>query len=672
MVKLLGHGGYGDVYKATWHGTEVAVKQLHLKILSETAQEEFSHESQLMAQNPFPHIVGLYGICDEEGHKALVMEYMAKGSLRSVLENPNEAFPWDRRWSIAMDIGNGLNYLHQKNILHRDLKSHNILLDANYRAKIGDFGLAKVKLESSSSTKSNKAVGTARWMAPELLDMDNPSSPNKASDVYSYGMVLWEISTREIPFKNAPNEMVATLWIANKKKETIPSDCPPAYGEVIKETWLDPACRPSAEEVVSRLDKTKPEPVVEQPKAAIKSYVEKCWHFDPTTERKAAMENKPNADYLLLEATPKDFQKAVTFYQHYPVPEHEIGSVQVIYNRGFNTKFEIYLKEQQHKKNNPAFVAKWTSMSNVPLRQKTIDHMNAMTQPFVDPDYPDVKLMPTWHGTNPNILDSLFKIGYSNLAFTDAGFFGKGLYSAYEAEYSWRVYSKGALVFNWNAIFSALPVIDGDMPLLSGQGNYGTYDAHFVPVVPLDPNNPNEVNYYPCKTGQKHQYTELVVFQNAACLPRYLVHLRKTTFSKPIADKQLSSFLDSSSTIVKKEDTKQDVTTFKSVAPTNPLPQGQEQLVGIKVPKESLFTTSAPQSFFSQPKKEIFSPSTSISNDEGKKDYEIGMQFHNLCQFQKAFPYMEQAASKGYPAAYLRLARFYQSGDKGVPKDQAK
>ncbi|MBA2657162.1 MAG: protein kinase [Tatlockia sp.] len=256
---LLGHGGYGDVYKATWHGSAVALKELHMKILSTTLQDEFNHESQIMAQCQFPQIVGLYGICDEVGHKALVMEYMPKGSLRSVLDDKGEEILWDRRWTIAVDIGKGLTYLHEKGIVHRDLKSPNILLDVNYRAKIGDFGLSKIKRESSSITKSNKAVGTARWMAPELLSFENPSSPTKASDVYSYGMVLWEISARELPFKNAPNEMVATMWIANKKKETIPSECPKVYGDIIEDTWLEAENRPGAEEIVTKLTQAKSE-----------------------------------------------------------------------------------------------------------------------------------------------------------------------------------------------------------------------------------------------------------------------------------------------------------------------------------------------------------------------------------------------------------------------------
>lgn len=155
-----------------------------------------------------------------------------------------------------------------------------------------------------------------------------------------------------------------------------------------------------------------------------------------------------------------------------------------------------------------------------------------------------------------SILDSIFQIGYSNLAILDSGYFGKGLYGAHEAEYSYRVYgpgvkgANGALILNWVAIFSPLPVINngefkppkpstptneqgkperhGDMCILTGKGNYGNYDGHFVPVVPKNPNNPTESIYFPCKPDQKHVYTEVVVFETAACLPRYLVELQPT------------------------------------------------------------------------------------------------------------------------------------------------
>ena len=143
-----------------------------------------------------------------------------------------------------------------------------------------------------------------------------------------------------------------------------------------------------------------------------------------------------------------------------------------------------------------------------------------MAKPYLDPNYPAVKILPLWHGTRPEILDSIFRAGYANLATTDSGYFGKGFYSAYEARYSYSVYAKGALILNWVAVFSAYPVIDGDMNALTGGANYGNYDGHFVPV------RGQGSFFTPCMPEQKPKYTEVVVFESSSCLPRYLVELQ--------------------------------------------------------------------------------------------------------------------------------------------------
>ena len=175
----------------------VAIKVLQLKTLSQPVAKEFEHEADMLMQCRFPAIVSLYGVCTEPGHLAMVMEYLPT-SLRTRLQDGKE-LPWQKRLSIAHDMAKGLAYLHNRGILHRDLKSLNILLDAEEQAKIADFGLAKVKLEvGSTSTKSHKTVGSIRWRAPELFDFPPPEA-NTASDIYSLGMLLWELASRQLP-----------------------------------------------------------------------------------------------------------------------------------------------------------------------------------------------------------------------------------------------------------------------------------------------------------------------------------------------------------------------------------------------------------------------------------------------------------------------------------------
>ncbi len=111
LGQMIGSGGYGDVYRATWQGIEVAVKQLHLKTLLTDLAEDFQREVMVMAQCQFPHVVRLYGVCQEPGHTAMVMEYLPKGSLYQVLHDSKELLSRNPvRWNIAIDVGKGLSY----------------------------------------------------------------------------------------------------------------------------------------------------------------------------------------------------------------------------------------------------------------------------------------------------------------------------------------------------------------------------------------------------------------------------------------------------------------------------------------------------------------------------------------------------------------------------------
>lgn len=589
--ELIGHGGYGDVYKAEWHGTGVAVKQLHLKTLTSSLQEEFNHEAEIMVTCQFPHIVSLYGICQETSYNGLVMELMPMGSLYGVLHNKEINLEWNTRWEIAIGVGKGVSYLHSKNILHRDLKSLNVLLGNDYHVKLCDFGLSKIKLESSSITTKNTA-GSVRWSAPEALKRGY--KPASSMDVYSYGMVLWEIVSRALPFSDAANEITAGMWIQSGEKEIIPPLCPAAYAAEIQKCWQDADKRPSAQEIVSNLIKAKsesesefkpeqkskpelkpepkpqakpeakpelkpkPEPKPEskpkpelkpelkpklelkpepkpEPKqketisiAQPKKYVAESWHFDPATKRKATLEEGSKNPYELLDATEKDKQKVIEFYQHDPVPNYEIASVKVIYNKTFNQKFNLQLETLQERRGGEGFMPKWPNENDVDWRAATYKQLVKISEPYKDYHYPSIKLIPLWHGTRPELLDSIFRTGYANLATTDGGYYGKGIYGSYEAKYAYQVYAKGALILNWGAVFSAYPVIHGDMSKLTGKGNYQNYDAHFIPVVPKNPCDQYEVSYLPCRPNQKPVYRELVTFESASCLPRYLVELRSS------------------------------------------------------------------------------------------------------------------------------------------------
>ncbi len=251
LVKLLGEGAYGSVYEGLWNDQAVAIKRLKAQHLTEKAIEELRQEAQIMFQLGVEskYIVPLKKICLEAPHYSLVMELMPNGSLYHLLHNGQD-LPWAIRFQIALDAAWGLKDLHAYSILHRDLKSLNILLDDRLRARLADFGLAKVKQETSS--QSTIAKGTVLWMAPELFK--RKAEVTAAADIYSFGMVLWELVTREIPFKEAQNQLQAMGWIKDGEKEEIPGDCPPGLKTLIESCWdLTPTKRPTAGQVVERL-----------------------------------------------------------------------------------------------------------------------------------------------------------------------------------------------------------------------------------------------------------------------------------------------------------------------------------------------------------------------------------------------------------------------------------
>ncbi len=267
--KKLGAGGFGAVYQGTWRKhIVVAIKQLHLMQLSKEVLDDFQHEMEIMAQLRAPYIVQFYGATVAAPYR-IVMEYMANGSLYHVLHS-NIPLPWSAREPIALDISKGLSYLHHQNILHRDLKSLNVLLDEHMKAKLCDFGLAKVKTESSSQS-NNGAAGTLLWMAPELFQ--RRAVCTKETDVYSLGMTLWELASREIPFKDASNQAIARSWIEKGDREDIPKDTPPQIAKAITFCWSQEASnRPTCDQVVESLGNVDNNVPQSQPKYFSNTY----------------------------------------------------------------------------------------------------------------------------------------------------------------------------------------------------------------------------------------------------------------------------------------------------------------------------------------------------------------------------------------------------------------
>ncbi|KAF8042319.1 hypothetical protein BT93_A0823 [Corymbia citriodora subsp. variegata] len=193
--QVIGGGGFGKVYLGTLdNGTVVAVK-----VLSESSKQgykEFQAEAQLLMIVHHRNLVSLLGYCDHSKHMALIYEYMANGNLQQHLsvDHP-KVLTWSKRLQIAVDVAQGLDYLHngcKPPIIHRDLKTTNILLNENFRAKIADFGLSRAFATESDSYVSTCPAGTLGYLDPEFRSSGNL---NKKSDVYSFGIILFELIT---------------------------------------------------------------------------------------------------------------------------------------------------------------------------------------------------------------------------------------------------------------------------------------------------------------------------------------------------------------------------------------------------------------------------------------------------------------------------------------------
>jgi predicted Ser/Thr protein kinase len=254
----LGRGGFGVVYKGTWKEKEVAVKQLQLFQPSSESMTQFKQEAEIMAQLDAPNIVQYYGICIDKIPFCIVMEYMPLGSLYVFLNDDSKQLDWQQRQQIMEDIARGLAYLHDKKIIHRDLKSSNVLLKVEnnqLRAKLSDFGLAKIKTETQSI--STRSVGSPAWMAPELF-VETPKYTTQ-SDMYSYGMTGWEIVSRKRPFSETSPYAIMDLVCNKDKREKIPQDCLPKIANLIRLSWQKEAAkRPSAADAIQLLQAEEP------------------------------------------------------------------------------------------------------------------------------------------------------------------------------------------------------------------------------------------------------------------------------------------------------------------------------------------------------------------------------------------------------------------------------
>ncbi|EGC31160.1 hypothetical protein DICPUDRAFT_95570 [Dictyostelium purpureum] len=256
----LGSGSSGKVYKGLYKGKEVAIKVL--KSMTEAREiDEFKKEFQIMSAIRSKHVVHFYGAVLQP-KLCMVMENCIRGSLYHVMNDEKLDIGWDKTFRFATEAARGIACLHmwEPMIVHRDLKSLNLLVNDKWEVKVCDFGLSRFNTGSNLETLV-KMRGTFAYCAPEVYFGEQFSA---RSDVYSMGMILWELVTRCIngryerpfsEFKNLQHDFQIIIQTAKRNlRPTIPKACPVSFSQLIQDCW-DPSSenRPTCSDIVRRL-----------------------------------------------------------------------------------------------------------------------------------------------------------------------------------------------------------------------------------------------------------------------------------------------------------------------------------------------------------------------------------------------------------------------------------
>ncbi|XP_077132260.1 RAF proto-oncogene serine/threonine-protein kinase isoform X2 [Ranitomeya variabilis] len=200
LSSRIGSGSFGTVYKGKWHG-DVAVKILKVTDPTPEQLQAFRNEVAVLRKTRHVNILLFMGYMTKD-NLAIVTQWCEGSSLYKHLHVQETKFQMFQLIDIARQTAQGMDYLHAKNIIHRDMKSNNIFLHEGLTVKIGDFGLATVKSRWSGSQQVEQPTGSILWMAPEVIRLQDNNPFSFQSDVYSYGIVLYELMTGELPYSH--------------------------------------------------------------------------------------------------------------------------------------------------------------------------------------------------------------------------------------------------------------------------------------------------------------------------------------------------------------------------------------------------------------------------------------------------------------------------------------
>ncbi|KAF8378291.1 hypothetical protein HHK36_029630 [Tetracentron sinense] len=247
-------GRHSRIYHGIYKQMDVAIKLISQpeedESLADLLEKQFTSEVTLLFRLRHPNIITFFAACKKPPVFCIITEYLAGGSLRKYLhQHEPHSVPLDLVLKLALDIARGMHYLHSQGILHRDLKSENLLLGEDMCVKVADFGISCLESQCGSG---KGFTGTYRWMAPEMI---REKHHTRKVDVYSYGIVLWELLTALTPFHDMTPEQAAFAVCKKNERPPLPASCPMAFSHLISRCWSsNPDKRPHFEEIVSTLE----------------------------------------------------------------------------------------------------------------------------------------------------------------------------------------------------------------------------------------------------------------------------------------------------------------------------------------------------------------------------------------------------------------------------------
>lgn len=259
MGEAFAQGAFGKLYKGTYNGEDVAIKILERPEndleKAQLMEQQFQQEVMMLATLKHTNIVRFIGGCRKPMVWCIVTEYAKGGSVRQFLtKRQNRQVPLKLAIKQALDVARGMAYVHGLGLIHRDLKSDNLLIFSDKSIKIADFGVARIEVQTEGMTPE---TGTYRWMAPEMIQ-HRPYT--QKVDVYSFGIVLWELITGMLPFQNMTAVQAAFAVVNKGVRPIIPNDCLPVLSEIMTRCWdANPDVRPPFAEVVRMLENAETE-----------------------------------------------------------------------------------------------------------------------------------------------------------------------------------------------------------------------------------------------------------------------------------------------------------------------------------------------------------------------------------------------------------------------------